>query len=203
MESPPTKEAGKQLVRIQVTDFWQTKLRNDVSALPSLQYFKPQYMSLSRPHPLFQTCGQNSYEICKAVVQAKMLSGRYRSDSLARHFNQGSDGNCTLCVEDVPGTIKHILVHCSTLSATRVHLLNKLKDYKISDISKSIINTIINSGNSEDLVQFLLDCSANPDVISATQLFGQELQEELFRFARSWCYTIHKTKLKLQGRWRK
>ena len=132
-----------------------------------------------------------------------MLSGRYRSDSLARHFNQGSDGNCTLCDEHVPGTIKHILVHCSTLSATRVHLLNKLKDYKISDISKSIINTIINSGNSEDLVQFLLDCSANPDVISATQMFGQELQEELFRFARSWCYTIHKTKLKLQGRWRK
>ena len=80
MESPPTKEAGKQLVRSRVIDFWQTKLRNDASALPSLQYFKPQYMSLSHPHPLFQTCGQNSYEICKAVVVAKMISGRYRSD---------------------------------------------------------------------------------------------------------------------------
>ena len=203
LASPIPKETAKQLFRTKVTDYWQTKLRNEAADLPSLEYFKPQYMSLSRPHPLFTTCGSNSYEICKCLVQARMLSGRYRSDRLVRHFYPGSDGNCSLCPENVPGDLDHILTWCVSLREVRRLLTEKLEQSYISDTAKSIILNVINSENRKDFVQFLLDCSVHPDVISATQNCGPALLEELFRFTRSWCYAVHRTKLKLQGRWKK
>ena len=201
LDSPLSKEAAKQLFRFKVTDFWQTKLRNEADALPSLDYFKPQFMSLSRPHPIFQSCGNNSYEICKSIPQARMVSGRYRTDKLARHFNAGSDGNCSLCSEKVPGSIDHILIKCVTLSEVRLHLLEKLENDNVSDIAKHLILSLMNSDNPRDTVQFLLDCSTISDVIFATQSFGVSVLEELFRFTRLWCFAIHKKKLKLQGRW--
>ena len=201
LASPIPKETAKQLFRNKVTDYWQTKLRNDAADLPSLENFKPQFMSLSRPHPLFTTCGSNSYEISKSIVAARMVSGRYKSDWLVRHFSPGSDGNCSLCPENVPGDLDHILTQCVSLREVRKLMTEKLEQNIFSDTAKSLIINGINSPNRKVSVQFLLDCSVTPDVISATQNCGPALLEELFRFTRSWCYTVHRTKLKLQGRW--
>ena len=201
LDSPLPKEAAKQLFRAAVIDYWETKLRTDAALLPSLQYFKPQFMSLNCPHPIYQTCGSNSYEICKAIVQAKMVSGRYRTDRLVRHFYPDSDGNCSICPENVPGTIEHILTQCPSLSETREKLYEKLNTYNISENAKSLISTAIHSTNANDTVQFLLDCSTTPEVISETQQIGPVILEELFRYTRAWCYNIHKSRLKLQGRW--
>ena len=137
---------------------------------------------------LLSNCGSNSYEICKLVLQMKMISGRYRSDRFVRHFIPGSDGNCTLCSENVPGNIDHILVECVSLSDVREQLFLVLDD-NLSDITKSLTLKVINSGNKKDLVQFLLDCSANPDVISATQHYFGLLDSGVTY------------KLKLQGSW--
>ena len=134
LDSPPSKEKAKQLFRTYVTDYWQIKLRKDSAVLPSLRYFKPQYMSLSRPHPLYQTCGSNSYEFCKALVQSRMISGRYRCDTLVRHFSPGSDGSCSMCTKGELGTIEHILVLCVSLQEKRIQLMANLNT--MSDISK-------------------------------------------------------------------
>ena len=61
MDCPLSKFASKRLFRSHVTNYWETKLRTDTSPLPSLKYFKPQFMSLQRPHPLWTTCGSNSF----------------------------------------------------------------------------------------------------------------------------------------------
>ena len=79
-------------------DHWETKLRAEAEMLrgSSLQYFKAEYMSLSHPHLIWTTCGSNSFEVNKAVVQAKMLSGRYVTDKLSRHWSQNKSGICSL-----------------------------------------------------------------------------------------------------------
>ena len=132
-----------------------------------------------------------------------MLSGRYRTDQLVRHFSPGSDGNCSLCSEKLPGNIDHLLIECVSLVEVRRQLLRKLEKDNISDISKSLILSAMNSPNTKNSVQFLLDCSNNSNVISAVQLFGSNVLGEIFRFTRLWCYSVHKRKLKLQGRWTK
>ena len=79
-QNPLSKPSAKSMFKSKVLDYWETNLRNSASTLPSLSYFNPLYMSLTKPHPLFISCHNNSYEVCKAIIQAKMLSGRYRTD---------------------------------------------------------------------------------------------------------------------------
>ena len=59
------------------------------------------------------------------TIQARMISGRYRSKSLCRHWSKIKEGLCLLspsCVnqiEDIP----HILSACSGLSSIREKLV--------------------------------------------------------------------------------
>ena len=59
----------------------ESELILEASKLDSLLNFKLQFMSLSTPcpHPLITPCGTKPYEFIKAVMQFKLVSGRYRS----------------------------------------------------------------------------------------------------------------------------
>ena len=87
-------------VKLKIADFWKQKyilqIHND--NLTSLKYFKPEYCSLLRPHPLLRTAG-HSYDVNKMVIQLRLLSGRARLGSLVRHFSPvgGNNGVCELC----------------------------------------------------------------------------------------------------------
>ena len=76
LDSPPSKEEFKRIVREKVLDYWTKELRADAAKLDSLEYFKPEFMSLDAPHPILTTCGSNPYEINKSICQLKFLSGR-------------------------------------------------------------------------------------------------------------------------------
>ena len=140
LNHPLSKEASKRMFKSRVITFWESKLRSDARPLPSLAYFKPEFMSLQTPHPLWTSCGSNPYEICKAVIQAKMLSGRYRTDQLLRHFSE-NDGFCSLCKnEDTTGSIEHLLTQCPVLTDTRNCIWENLsKNTHSSEITKSLI----------------------------------------------------------------
>ena len=88
MDNPPSKEKGKLKIRSHVINYWEIKLRQSSSGLTSLSYFKPEYMSLARTHPIWSTCGSNSFEVSKAIIQARMLSARYRTDKRLSYFNK-------------------------------------------------------------------------------------------------------------------
>ena len=98
LADPPTKNSFRNLVHLNVLDFWQQKLRSDAEPLfkASLKYFKPQFMSLSKPHLIWTTCDNNSYELNKACIQAKYLSGRFRTEKLLSHFATENAPFCQL-----------------------------------------------------------------------------------------------------------
>ena len=81
LNNPPSKLQFKKMIKASVTNYWEIKLRGEASFLDSLQFFKPNFMSLGRPHPLWTTCRSDPYEVSKAVQQARFLSGGYRSES--------------------------------------------------------------------------------------------------------------------------
>ena len=112
-------------MRKKILDFWEAKLRNEAETKTSLKYFKPQYMSLVNPHPLWTTSGNNPFEVNKSVVVARLLSGRYRCDWLARHWSKTNPlGYCLLCPgDDVNGTIEHMMISCPALELKRSELL--------------------------------------------------------------------------------
>ena len=96
--NPPPTSIYKKLVKSKVIDYWESYLRAEVATLKenSLKYFQAEFMSLTTPHLIWLTCGSNPYEVHKAVIQAKMVSGRYVTDKLSRHWTQNKAGICSI-----------------------------------------------------------------------------------------------------------
>ena len=63
LEEQHSNEEYKSLVRAKLSEYWQSKLRTRITEdhLTSLRFFKPEFMSLLRPHPIFSTAG-HSYD---------------------------------------------------------------------------------------------------------------------------------------------
>ena len=204
LTSPISKEAFKNLVKKQVLRFWELKLREEASPLLSLAFFKPQFMSLSKPHPLFTTAGSSPYEVTKSGVQALFLSGRYRTELLSRYWSSNPEGFC-LCPScdghQVKEDIEHILLYCPSLSPSRQRLYNFTSSYARS--VPAICETILTLSRPTHPLfsQFLLDCSVIPCVISLVQQLGDDVLHHMFKISRTWCYSLHRERLRILGRW--
>ena len=61
LHSSIPKESFRVLARKHVLNYWKLKLRSEAAQLPSLRYFKPEFMSLTKPHPIFLSAGSSPY----------------------------------------------------------------------------------------------------------------------------------------------
>ena len=175
---------------------------HEAELLPTLVYFKPQFMSLKRSHPLWTTAGASPTKVVMATVQARFLSGRYRTQSLCRHWS-GTSGMCKLSPDcNTPEDTVHILQHCKSLDQTREKLMVFTRSYCTSHpVITSLVDSYCNV-RCRLFVQFLLDCSVLPRVIAAVQVHGQDILTHLFNITRMWVYSLHRDRLKILGRWR-
>ena len=206
MSDPLSKFKFKVLVKKRVLNYWEIKLREeaDCSKHSSLLYFHPEFHSLNAPHPLWSTAGTSPYQVAMATVQAKMLSGRYRTERLMRFWTKNTQGVCLLpsCADlNVHEDLEHLLVHCASLADTRAGLIDFNRTYSI-DLTEicDIVSHYCNTSNPQ-FSQFLVDPSCLPQVITAAQLHGEIVLHHIFRIARTWCYSLHRARLKLLGRW--
>ena len=200
LENTPSKESFKKLVKSKIINYWESKLRGEASILPSLHHFHPEYMSLCKIHPLWSTAGSNPHEIYKAVQQARFLSGRYRSGNVTRHWSDESQGfylypTCTNQDE----TVRHVLVDCGAYNCCK----SRLYSLWLSTPNKAVLSLVLEALSSEKsyLLQFILDCSVLPSVRSAVQVNGPQLLNDLFHLTRSWCFSVHRQRMKMLGRW--
>ena len=204
LQSPPSKLVYKRLVKSKIVDHWEIVLREEAEILKekSLKYFRPEYMSLTKPHPLWLTCGTNPYEVHKAVIQAKMLSGRYVTDQLSRYWTPNKAGLCTIpgCTGQDFGSLEHLLLLCPALSDTRGRIVELwLRVASENSEILEIIHSMLNGQKVKTIMQFLLDCSCFPEVVSLRQTSGLQLVTHLFYLTRSWCYSIHRARMNKLG----
>ena len=137
-----------------------------------------------------------------ATVQAKMMSGRYRSCWLRRHWS-GESGACRLpdCGQ-VPGDVAHLLsAECPALqpylATTLTHILAMLSPNK--DLLSLFVN-VVSDNDKESATSFFLDPSTNPRVIALVQQCGQgPVLEPLFRVSRAWIWSAHRARMRLLG----
>ena len=120
LSEPPSKSYFSALVKKHVLNYWEIKLRleADSTELTSLRYFHPEFQSLSRPHFIWTTAGSSPYQVAKAIIQAKMLSGRYRTERLSRFWSKNKEGFCLLpsCHGNmVHEDLEHILIYIVAL----------------------------------------------------------------------------------------
>ena len=66
------------------------------------------------------------------------------------------------------------------------------------------LQDLIDSYHTKDddyKMQFLLDCSVLPDVILVTQNYGSGVMLKVFKMTRTYCYSLHRERLKRLDRW--
>ena len=186
-----------------VLDYWEKKYRGEALLLPSLLHFKPHFFSLSKTHNTFSTAG-SSYEVDKATVVARMLSGRYITDYRTRHWDRSNPaGNCRLCphsnVGSAPtaGDIAHQLLFCAALAEARARAV-KLWTIQLSKKPhlQPLIAAIVASHPNE-ILAFILDPSSVPGVIRAAQVHGKAVLQDCHHLSRVWCYSNHRRRMKL------
>ena len=194
------KNDFKIYAKKQVISFWELTLRQEAIVLKSLTSFKPYFMSLTTPHPLWKTAGHSPYKIAMATVQAKMLSGRYRTEGLTRHWNSVNDGCCLLSpsCSDTLEDLVHILKICPALNGTRSFLYDYTVSY--SDSLPINLRNLLRKKCDPSMpffVQFILDCLSDANVVLICQEEGYHILEPLFNVTRTWAYVIHRERLKL------
>ena len=199
LENPPTKTTYNRLINAKIVDYWESTLRSEAVNLSSLRYFKPAYMSLCKPHPLLWTAGSNPYEVSKAVVQCKMLSGRYRTASLiSKWANSNGDPFCLFpqChAAEVEENLEHVFLFCPAYQDVRLSLLQKWCQHEDPKVSALLRQAV--TGPSSYFVQFLLDPSVFASVRSIVSSDGQNILYSLFFLTRTWCFAIHQKRIKL------
>ena len=204
LDNPPTKDTFKRLVKSAVMDHWEKKLRAEASFLKenSLKYFDPKFMSLSTTHPLFTTCGTAPYEVSKAVIQARYLSGRARVESLTRHWdNTNKEGICPLCkiVKPTVGTIEHFLLSggCPALVEARLEMISFFQSYMVPRPYLFPIFQALWGHDDYLTMQLLLDCSVIPEVIKLCQESENPVMKDIFYLTRTYVFKIYVTRRRL------
>ena len=158
-------------------------------------------MSLSSPHPLWTSAG-SPFEVSKAVISARMLSGRYRTDRLARHWSSSNpEGLCRLpgCDGQV-GSLSHILLHCPALAEARQNCISHWSAFLVSRPWLFPAVSYHTLGGEYLHLQFLLDPFVLPMVILAARTHA-EIMQSCFYLARTWNFTIHLTRERLRKMW--
>ena len=163
-------------------------------------------MSLTSTHPIWTTAGSSPYNVAMSTIQAVMVSGRYRTEQLCSNWSSNRSGFCQTpsCIDQhIPEDIDHILSMCCSLQETRSVLLQFTSKYCQAIPELEHITNILWNPTHPSFCQLLLDCSVLPEVISASQQLGPAVHHHLFRITRTWCYCLHKSRMKLLGRWHK
>ena len=201
---PPSKISYKKEVKLRVLDYWQQVLRKEASSLSSIKMLRTEYYSLLRPHPLWSASAGNPYETSKSIVVASMMSGRYKSDYMCRHWTPGNKcGQCLYptCRDTNPpilGTLEHLLVYCPFHETIRQRLFVMFMDKAapIPELYKFIRDII---SNPPKVFQFLMEPLAFP--LIRKMLSSQDVQAMVYYMTRTFAFCIHRERMISLGKW--
>ena len=191
LSSRPSKLHVKSMSKAAVHQYWLHQLRCKSDSLPSLQYLKTRYLGLFMPHPIYRTCGSSPWEVEKGTTQARLLSGRSRLEALTCHWVPWNrEGLCTLPLcwgteDSHRGTLENFILSCPSLFSTRQALY--LFNTNFLEANPNL-EPLVHICLETNPVQFWIDCSTMPPVISAVQLESESLLSGLFKLTRNFCH---------------
>ena len=202
LNSPPTKLKLRKVVKTKITEYWQHFLASEAMPLPSLSHFNPAMHSLVTPHPMWAAAGSSAYEVNKTTILARMISGRYRTESLCRFWSDNRQGYClaTTCSQTV-GDLEHLLLHCPALQLVRNSIIDMWlkRCASVPDLQTMVLCVLASSAQKR--MSFILDPSSMPEIVDLYQKHGMAVLDIVFHMTRTYAYGLHRKQLILRGKW--
>ena len=190
LEHPLSSEQWKKQVKCHFHTYVEKQWRDDIISKSTLKYLNPEAVKVGKIHPVFATVRNNSYDINRAKVKARLLTGTYTLQSNRAKFNQFNVSPlCQLCNKD-PETREHFLVTCEALHQLRIESWNKIR--ALFEFSRGI-SFVLN--DPELTTQLLLD--------SSHQVIGRELRPSVHQtnvlelYSRELIYKLHVNRCKV------
>jgi hypothetical protein len=131
-----------------------------------------------------------------------MISGRFRSEYLCRHWSDNRLGFCQAdtCV-GVVGDLEHLLVHCPALAPDRERLWDMFFSKSVHFPALVHLPKEIEKSEPSVKLKFLLDPFSLPIISKLLRLFGQNLVNHIYYLLRTYAYYLHRRKQILTGNW--
>ena len=199
---PPSKYSFKRIVKKSVALYWENLLKAEAADLPSLCYFMADNCSVQHSHYVWTTA-RSSFECRKASVLARMMSGRFRSEYLTRHWSNNKQGFCLAetCTESV-GDLEHMLLQCPALSSVRARMWDLMFQKSVAYPPLLSFFLSLEKSPPKTQIQFFLDPTAFHEIIETVQVCGQPVFELICYLTRTFVYYLYREKQILVGWWR-
>ena len=124
---PWPKLAWKKHVKSLVHEHWITTMTQRAEERSTLKWWLPVNALKGMAQPIWTSCKGKPYQVTAATSRARMLAGRYHTQSSKAKFSQGKlSPTCQLCGEEEEN-IEHFLCRCSALQKERVTRIKDLK----------------------------------------------------------------------------
>ena len=203
LKAPPSKYVFKSMIKSAVSTYWKEQFSHEASSLESLKMFHPMNYSLQEPSHIWTCAGSNPFESHKAVVLARMLSGRFRTEKLSRHWSGNNvNGFCRLhtCFDTI-GSLEHMLVTCPGLQTIRklLRIMFLEKTAVLVPLQEQVFQ-LLNSDPDLQL-QLVLDPFVFPAVRELVSIYGPAIRGILAYCSRTYVYYTYREKCRLLGEW--
>ena len=200
LESDLNKESFKNLVKRNVRRYWTKKLEDETSDLKSLRFFHSSCCLIGRPHLIWEFSKHHPFETTKAIIVAKMMSGRYRTDKLRGHWTLNKEGNCLApTCTDVEGDLPHMFVSCPAIRSVKDRILSSW--YHKSAMCPPLVSflTTVETCNPDEFVQFIVNPTLFPEVGRLYQLYGLGLLAHIFHLNRTYAFHVDRFNRQLRS----
>ena len=196
------KESFKSLVKQNVRRYWTEKMidETNVRNLKSLRYFQPSSCTSGRPHLIWEFSKNHPFESSKAIVIARIMSGRYRTDMLSRHWTRNRHGFCLASSScQVPGDLEHMFVTCPAIEPVKSRILSfwSEKTMMCPPLHSFLDRTL--SFSPQDFLQFIVNPTIFPEVQQLCHLYGLNLLGLILHITRTYAFHIDRCNRKIRG----
>ena len=200
MDEPPPKYHFKKHVKKAVIEFWEDALRQEALELQSIKHFDIFSCNLSQPHWIWATSGKNSFEVRKASILARMMSGRYRTDYFARHWTMNKNGHCLIpgCNQQI-GNLQHLLIECSALTRARSKVIEMILNKSSVLFPLRMFFESLFKSDYELQFYFLFQPFSFHYVNYLCNLYGHAIIKSIAYYVRTFVFTIHAERQKLMS----
>ncbi len=190
MDQPPSKSKWKKLLSKAFNEFWGNQWLAQKDEKTSLKYLTLKKDAASQPHNIWKFTKNNTRDVMKATIKARIITGTYTLQIHRQKYNQHATSDiCLLCkthTEDTP----HFILKCSALHTVRQKHLHNLRQMLAARVDTEVAQTVCEDENL--LLHCLLDCS-NPlimDLISAEDEIVSHVEE----ISRNLIFELHNTR---------